>query len=167
MLLIKWKNKEPSAQLLCFCYIFLQKMLPLNVLVTEVFVFPVRILCVFCPPVFCVKCFSSSPPSDCCYCYFNVQYNAYISRSVFGPGGSKKKIVSEEIIETIEDTYETNITDPSKKRARISCDANSKSGTQVSVLFISYFMWHVAVILTCYSMVSFITLPLFLHQPMH
>lgn len=53
-------------------------------------------------------------------------------RSVFGPGGSKKKIVSEEIIETIEDTYETNITDPSKKRARISCDANSKSGTQES-----------------------------------
>jgi len=113
--------------------------------VTEVVVFLVRILCVFCPPVFCVKYFSSSPLSDCCYCYFNVQYNAYFSRSVFGPGGSKKKIVSEEIIETIEDTYETNKTDPSKKRARISCDANSKSGTQVSVLFISYFIkCHVA-----------------------
>jgi len=108
--------------------------------VAEVVVFPVRILCVFCPPVFCVKCFSSSSPSDCCYCYFNVLYNAYFSRSVFGPGGSKKKIVSEEIIETVEDTYETSITDPSKKRARLSCDANSKSGTQVSALFISYFI---------------------------
>jgi len=74
-----------------------------------------------------------------------VQYNAYFSRSVFGSGGSKKKIISEEIIETIEDTYETSITDPPKKRARISCDADSKSGSQVSVLFISYFIeYHVA-----------------------
>jgi hypothetical protein len=54
-----------------------------------------------------------------------VQYNAYFSRSVFGPGGSKKKIILEEIIETIEDTSETSITDPPKKWARISCDANS------------------------------------------
>jgi hypothetical protein len=138
-------NKEPSAQLFCLCCIFLQRMLSLNMFVTELVVFPVRFLCVFCPPVFCVKCFSTSPPSGCCYCYFNVQYNAYFSRSVFGPGGSKKKIVSEEIIETIEDTYETSTTDPPKKRARISCDANSKSGTQVSVLFIYYFIeCHVA-----------------------
>lgn len=119
-------------------------MLSWNRFVTEVVVFPVRFLCVFCPPVFCVKCFSSSPPSDCCYGYFSVQYNAYYSRSVFGSGGSKK-VISEEIIETIEGTSETNITDPPKKRARISCDVNSESRAQVSVLFISYFIeCHVA-----------------------
>jgi len=113
--------------------------------VAEVVVFPVRSLFVFCPSFFYVKCFSSSPPSDCCNCYFNEQYNAYFSRSVFGPGGTKKKIISEEIIETIDNTHETGITDPPKKQARTSCDANSKSSTQVSVLFISYFIeCHVA-----------------------
>ena len=112
-------------------------MLSLNMFVTEVSVFPVRFLCVFCPPVFCVQCFSSSPPLDCCYCYFNVQYNTYFSRSVFGPGGSKK-IISEEVVETIEDTYETCITVPRKIRARISCESKSKAGTQVSVLCILF-----------------------------
>jgi len=113
--------------------------------VAEVVVFPVRSLCVFCPSVFCVKCFSSSPPSDYCNCCFNKQYNAYFSRSVFGPGGTKKKIISEEIIETVDNTHETSITDPPKKQARTSCDANSESSTQVSVLFFSYFIeCHVA-----------------------
>jgi hypothetical protein len=68
-----------------------------------------------------------------------VQYNVYFSRSVFGSGGSKKKIVSEEIIETIADTHETSVTDPLKKRARISCDASSKCDTQVCVV---YFLFH-------------------------
>lgn len=51
-------------------------------------------------------------------------------RSVFGPGGSKKKVISEEIIETVEDTFETGGPDPPKKVARMSCGTSSKSDTQ-------------------------------------
>jgi hypothetical protein len=69
-----------------------------------------------------------------------MQCNAYFSRSVFGPGGSKKKVISEEIIETVEDTFETGGPDPPKKVARMSCGTSSKSDTQVSVFFISYFI---------------------------
>jgi hypothetical protein len=68
-----------------------------------------------------------------------MQCNAYVSRSVFAVGGSKT-VISEEIIETVEDTCETSGPDPPKKVARISCDIGSKSDVQVFVLFISYFI---------------------------
>lgn len=51
-------------------------------------------------------------------------------RSVFGEGGSKKKVISEEIIETVDDTHATSAPDPPKKIARISYDPSAKSGTQ-------------------------------------
>jgi hypothetical protein len=54
-------------------------------------------------------------------------------------GSSKKKIISEETIETVEDTYETTVPHPPKKVARVSCDIRSKSDMQVCVLLISYF----------------------------
>jgi hypothetical protein len=55
-------------------------------------------------------------------------------------GGSKKKVISEEIIETVEGTHETSAPDPPKKIARISYDPSSKSDTQVGVFVVSCFI---------------------------
>lgn len=55
-------------------------------------------------------------------------------------GGSKKKVISEEIIETVEETHATSAPDPPKKIARISCDPSAKSGTQVCVFIVSCFI---------------------------
>lgn len=92
-------------------------------------VLPFSVLNVFCHPL-----------HQTAVTYFNEQYNAYFSRSVFGPRGTKK-IILEEIIETIDNTHETSMTDPPKKRARISCVANSKSSTQVSICVV-YLLFH-------------------------
>jgi hypothetical protein len=62
------------------------------------------------------------------------------SRSVFGVGASKKKVISEEIIETVEDLHESSAPGPPKKISRISYDPSEKSGTQVCVFIVSCFI---------------------------
>jgi hypothetical protein len=54
-------------------------------------------------------------------------------------GGSKKKVISEEIIEIVEDTDATSAPEPLPKIARMSYDAGAKSGTQVCVFIVSCF----------------------------
>jgi hypothetical protein len=72
--------------------------------------------------------------------FIYVHNTTYIfSRSVFGVGGSKK-VISEEIIETVEDTHATSAPDPPKKIARMSYDPSAKSGTQVCVFIVSCFI---------------------------
>jgi hypothetical protein len=53
-------------------------------------------------------------------------------------GSKKKKIVSEEIIETVDDVHKSSAPEPAKKIARISYDASAKSHTQVFMLFLSH-----------------------------
>jgi ribulose bisphosphate carboxylase small subunit len=51
-------------------------------------------------------------------------------RSVFGVEGSKKKVVSEEIIEMVDDVCETGASDPPKKIARISDAPSAKHDSE-------------------------------------
>jgi hypothetical protein len=52
----------------------------------------------------------------------------------FRVGVSKKKVISEDIIETVEETHVTSAPDPPNKIARISYDPSAKSGNQECIL---------------------------------
>lgn len=55
-------------------------------------------------------------------------------------GSKKKKVVSEEIIETVEDIHKSSALEPAKKIARLSYDASAKSDIQVIILFLAHFI---------------------------
>jgi hypothetical protein len=53
-------------------------------------------------------------------------------------GSSKRKIISEEIIESVEDMHESSAPDRAKKIARISYGINTKADNQVFIYVICF-----------------------------